>query len=124
MGGAGDLPQGTPRRQRGLRLPGSRRRVSRSAALFDRAQAVLPGGVNSPVRAFRAVGGSPFFVASARGSRVRDIDGNEYIDYVGSWGPMILGHAPAEVLEAISRAAQKGTSYGAPTVAEVEMAEL
>jgi len=97
---------------------------SRSEAAFNRARAVIPGGVNSPVRAFRAVGGSPFFVASARGSRIRDIDGNEYIDYVGSWGPMILGHAPAEVLEAIGRAAAKGTSYGAPTVAEVEMAEV
>ncbi len=98
--------------------------VSRSEAAFQRARSVIPGGVNSPVRAFRAVGGSPFFVASARGSRIRDLDGNEYIDYVGSWGPMILGHAPAEVLEAIARAAAKGTSYGAPTQAEVEMAEL
>jgi glutamate-1-semialdehyde 2,1-aminomutase len=98
--------------------------VSRSEATFQRARSVIPGGVNSPVRAFRAVGGSPFFVASARGSRIRDIDGNEYIDYVGSWGPMILGHAPPEVLEAVARAAEKGTSYGAPTVAEVEMAEL
>src|SRR5258708_8115056 len=97
---------------------------SRSQEAFRRARAVIPGGVNSPVRAFRAVGGSPFFVASARGSRIRDIDGNEYIDYVGSWGPMILGHAPAEVVEAIRLAAPKGTSYGAPTVAEVEMAEL
>jgi len=92
--------------------------------MFERARAVIPGGVNSPVRAFRSVGGTPFFVASARGSRIRDIDGNEYIDYVGSWGPMILGHAPAEVLEAIARAASKGTSYGAPTVAEVELAEV
>jgi glutamate-1-semialdehyde 2,1-aminomutase len=97
---------------------------SRSEAAFARARAVIPGGVNSPVRAFRAVGGSPFFVSSARGSRIRDIDGNEYIDYVCSWGPMILGHAPEPVLEAITRAAAKGTSYGAPTVAEVEMAEL
>ncbi|HLY73021.1 MAG TPA: aminotransferase class III-fold pyridoxal phosphate-dependent enzyme, partial [Planctomycetota bacterium] len=92
--------------------------------MFQRARTVIPGGVNSPVRAFRAVGGSPFFVASAKGARIRDIDGNDYIDYVGSWGPMILGHAPAEVLEAIGRAAEKGTSYGAPTTAEVEMAEL
>jgi len=92
--------------------------------MFRRARAVIPGGVNSPVRAFQAVGGSPFFVAAAKGSRIRDIDGNEYVDYVGSWGPMILGHAPPEVLEAIGRAAAKGTSYGAPTVAEVEMAEL
>ena len=98
--------------------------VSRSEATFQRARSVIPGGVNSPVRAFGAVGGSPFFVASAKGSRIRDIDGNEYIDYVGSWGPMILGHAPAEVLEAIARAAEKGTSYGAPTLAEVQMAEL
>src|SRR5579862_9785091 len=92
--------------------------------MFRRARAVIPGGVNSPVRAFQAVGGSPFFVAAAKGSRIRDVDGNEYVDYVGSWGPMILGHAPPEVLEAIARAAEKGTSYGAPTVAEVEMAEL
>jgi glutamate-1-semialdehyde 2,1-aminomutase len=98
--------------------------VSRSEAAFLRARSVIPGGVNSPVRAFRAVGGAPFFVASAKGSRVRDVDGNEYVDYVGSWGPMILGHAPPDVLEAIARAAEKGTSYGAPTVAEVEMAEL
>jgi glutamate-1-semialdehyde 2,1-aminomutase len=97
---------------------------SRSEAAFDRACAVIPGGVNSPVRAFRAVGGSPFFVASARGSKIRDIDGREYIDYVGSWGPMILGHAPQEVLAAVAKAAERGTSYGAPTVAEVEMAEL
>ena len=98
--------------------------VSRSEATFQRARSLIPGGVNSPVRAFRAVGGAPFFVASAKGSRIRDIDGNEYIDYVGSWGPMILGHAPPEVLEAIATAAGKGTSYGAPTVAEVDMAEL
>ena len=97
---------------------------SRSEAAFQRARAVIPGGVNSPVRAFRAVGGSPFFVASARGAKIRDIDGREYLDYVGSWGPMILGHAPKEVLAAIGRAAERGTSYGAPTVAEVEMAEL
>jgi glutamate-1-semialdehyde 2,1-aminomutase len=96
----------------------------RSEAAFQRACAVIPGGVNSPVRAFRAVGGSPFFVASARGAKIRDIDGREYLDYVGSWGPMILGHAPKEVLAAIGRAAERGTSYGAPTVAEVEMAEL
>ena len=97
---------------------------SRSEAAFQRARDVIPGGVNSPVRAFRAVGGSPFFVASARGAKIRDIDGREYLDYVGSWGPMILGHAPKEVLAAIGRAAERGTSYGAPTVAEVEMAEL
>jgi len=97
---------------------------SRSEAAFRRAKAVIPGGVNSPVRAFRAVGGSPFFVASARGSKIKDVDGNEYLDYVGSWGPMILGHAPKDVLAAVARAAGRGTSYGAPTVAEVELAEL
>ena len=96
----------------------------RSEAAFRRARAVIPGGVNSPVRAFRAVGGDPFFVASARGSKIRDMDGKEYIDYVGSWGPMILGHAPAPVLKAVAAAAGRGTSYGAPTLAEVELAEL
>src|SRR5947208_5510807 len=124
MGGAGDLPQGAPRRQRGLRLPGSRERVSRSAALFDRAQAVLPGGVNSPVRAFRAVGGTPFFVASAAGARLTDVDGRTYVDYVCSWGPLILGQPPPVVLAAIRDAAARGWTYGAPSEAEVELAEL
>ncbi|MBI3857045.1 MAG: glutamate-1-semialdehyde 2,1-aminomutase [Planctomycetes bacterium] len=101
-----------------------RRSDSRSEEAFRRAREVIPGGVNSPVRAYRAVGGSPFFVASARGSKIRDVDGNDYIDYVGSWGPMILGHAPPPVLAALGRAAERGTSYGAPTLAEVEMAEL
>src|SRR6185436_3960980 len=96
----------------------------RSSALFRRAQAVTPGGVNSPVRAFRAVGGEPFFVESAAGSRIRDVDGNEYVDYVLSWGPLILGHAHPAVLAAIADAAARGTSYGAPTEAEVELAEL
>src|SRR5579872_6310953 len=97
---------------------------AQSEKLFAEALKYIPGGVNSPVRAFRAVGGAPFFVASAKGARIRDVDGNEYIDYVGSWGPLILGHAPAEVLEAIGQAAGKGTSYGAPTAAEVDMAQL
>jgi glutamate-1-semialdehyde 2,1-aminomutase len=97
---------------------------SRSHALFERAQSLIPGGVNSPVRAFRAVGGRPVFVARAEGSRIYDVDGNVYIDYVGSWGPMILGHAHAEVLGALERALKRGTSYGAPTEAEVEMAGL
>jgi glutamate-1-semialdehyde 2,1-aminomutase len=97
--------------------------MSRSEELFARARKVIPGGVNSPVRAFKAVGGNPRFIESASGARVRDVDGREYIDYLGSWGPMILGHAPAEVLEAISRAAARGTSYGAPCPAEVELAE-
>jgi len=98
--------------------------VSRSAALFDRAQAVLPGGVNSPVRAFRAVGGTPFFVASAAGARLTDVDGRTYVDYVCSWGPLILGHAPPAVLAAIRDAVARGWSYGAPCAAEVELAEL
>jgi glutamate-1-semialdehyde 2,1-aminomutase len=99
-------------------------RDSRSRELFERARGVIPGGVNSPVRAFRAVGGSPFFVAEAKGARIRDLDGREYIDYVGSWGPLILGHAPRVVVDAVTRAAARGTSYGAPTPGEVELAEL
>jgi glutamate-1-semialdehyde 2,1-aminomutase len=94
-----------------------------SAALFRRACEVIPGGVNSPVRAFRAVGGEPFFVDRAAGSRIWDVDGNEYIDYVLSWGPMILGHAHPAVIKAITEAAGRGTSYGAPTEAEVQLAE-
>ena len=98
--------------------------MSRSADLFDRARAVLPGGVNSPVRAFRAVGGTPFFVARAAGARLTDVDGKIYIDYVCSWGPLILGHAHPAVLDAIRAAADKGWSYGAPCEAEVELAEV
>jgi glutamate-1-semialdehyde 2,1-aminomutase len=94
-----------------------------SERLFVRARQVLPGGVNSPVRAFKAVGGSPRFIASACGCRLRDVDGNEFIDYVGSWGPMILGHAHPAVVEALHAALEKGTSYGAPTQLEVELAE-
>ncbi|HEY0037095.1 MAG TPA: glutamate-1-semialdehyde 2,1-aminomutase [Longimicrobium sp.] len=94
-----------------------------SADLFRRACEVIPGGVNSPVRAFRAVGGEPFFVDRAAGSRIWDVDGNEYIDYVLSWGPMILGHAHPAVIQAITEAAGRGTSYGAPTEAEVQLAE-
>ena len=96
----------------------------RSAAAFERARRVIPGGVNSPVRAFRAVGGSPVFVRSASGCRIVDLDGNEYIDYVMSWGPLILGHAHPGVVAAIAAAAERGTSYGAPTEAESELAEL
>jgi glutamate-1-semialdehyde 2,1-aminomutase len=94
-----------------------------SRALFRRACEIIPGGVNSPVRAFRAVGGEPFFVDRAAGSRLWDVDGNEYIDYVLSWGPMILGHAHPAVIQAVTEAAQRGTSYGAPTEAEVQLAE-
>src|SRR5256885_1725796 len=96
----------------------------RSQALFQRAVQVIPGGVNSPVRAFRAVGGDPVFFARARGALLEDVDGHEYIDYVGSWGPMILGHAHPQVLAAITEAAQDGTSFGAPTAREVDFAEL
>jgi glutamate-1-semialdehyde 2,1-aminomutase len=97
---------------------------SLSESLFQRAQKLIPGGVNSPVRAFRAVGGHPLFIARAEGSRLYDVDGNAYIDYVGSWGPMILGHAHPETLAALQQALAKGTSFGAPTELEVEMAAL
>jgi glutamate-1-semialdehyde 2,1-aminomutase len=91
---------------------------------FERAKRVIPGGVNSPVRAFRGVGGSPVFVRSASGCRLTDLDGNEYVDYVMSWGPLILGHAHPAVVEAVREAALGGTSFGAPTEAESELAEL
>src|SRR5205823_6598674 len=109
--------------ERGLRFPGGRPDVTRSEELFERAKAVLPGGVNSPVRAFRAVGGTPFFVARAAGARLTDVDGRTYLDYVCSWGPLILGHAHPAVLDAIRGAAAAGWSYGAPCEAEVELAE-
>jgi glutamate-1-semialdehyde 2,1-aminomutase len=95
-----------------------------SSAAVERAARVIPGGVNSPVRAFRGVGGDPVFIASASGSRITDIDGNVYIDLVGSWGPMILGHAHPDVVAALAEAASRGTSYGAPTLGEIELAEL
>jgi glutamate-1-semialdehyde 2,1-aminomutase len=95
-----------------------------SESLFQSAQRLIPGGVNSPVRAFRGVGGTPFFVARASGARIEDVDGRSYLDFLGSWGPLILGHAAPAVVEALSEAARRGTSYGAPTGAEVEMAEL
>ncbi|HET9873622.1 MAG TPA: glutamate-1-semialdehyde 2,1-aminomutase [Propionibacteriaceae bacterium] len=95
---------------------------ARSVEAFARARAVIPGGVNSPVRAFAAVGGTPRFIASAQGPYLYDVDGNELVDLVCSWGPMLLGHAHPEVLAAVSRAAHNGTSFGAPTVAEVELA--
>ncbi len=96
---------------------------SRSRKEFARAKRSIPGGVNSPVRAYGSVGGVPPFIDSARGARVRDVDGNEYIDYVGSWGPMILGHAHPKVLAAIREAMRRGTSFGAPTPRESELAE-
>ncbi|HYH84445.1 MAG TPA: glutamate-1-semialdehyde 2,1-aminomutase [Pyrinomonadaceae bacterium] len=94
-----------------------------SEELFGRAVELMPGGVNSPVRAFRGVGGTPRFIKSARGATMTDVDGRTYIDYVGSWGPMILGHADEEVIEALRDALTRGTSYGAPTELEIEMAE-
>jgi glutamate-1-semialdehyde 2,1-aminomutase len=96
---------------------------AKSQSLYERAVRVTPGGVNSPVRAFKSVGGNPLFITKARGSRLVDADGNEYIDYVGSWGPMILGHAHPKVLEAVHAAVENGTSYGAPTELEVRLAE-
>jgi glutamate-1-semialdehyde 2,1-aminomutase len=98
--------------------------MNRSDSLFESAQRLIPGGVNSPVRAFRGVGGRPFFVDRAEGARIWDVDGQSYLDFLGSWGPLILGHAPAAVVEAIGEAARRGTSYGAPTPWEVEIAEV
>ncbi|MBI5847961.1 MAG: glutamate-1-semialdehyde 2,1-aminomutase [Nitrospirae bacterium] len=95
-----------------------------SKRLFRKASTVIPGGVNSPVRAFKAVGGNPLFIDKAKGSRIYDVDGNSYIDYVLSWGPMILGHAFPRVVNALKKAAERGTSYGAPTALEIELAEL
>jgi glutamate-1-semialdehyde 2,1-aminomutase len=98
--------------------------LSRSKKLYKKALAVIPGGVNSPVRAFKAVGGSPLFIKNAKGSRIYDVDGNSYVDYVLSWGPMILGHAYPRVVKALKNAIERGTSYGAPTELEIELAEL
>ena len=96
----------------------------RSSALFAEALRVIPGGVNSPVRAFKAVGGDPIFVEKAKGPYLYDVDGNRLIDYINSWGPMILGHAYQPVIDAIVDKAQKGTSFGMPTEIETEIAEL
>ncbi len=98
-------------------------KTGRSRRLFERARRVIPGGVDSPVRAFGAVGGTPRFIARARGAKVWDVDGNAYIDYVGSWGPMILGHAHPAVLKAVRAALKNGTSFGAPTELETELAK-
>lgn len=95
-----------------------------SAALFQHAQRVIPGGVNSPVRAWQAVGGEPLFLRRGKGARVWDVDGREFIDFVGSWGPLILGHAHPRVVRAIQETARDGTSFGAPTAGEVELAEI
>ncbi len=99
-------------------------KTSKSATLFKKAVRLIPGGVNSPVRAFTSVGRIPVFIRKARGSKLWDVDGNRYIDYVGSWGPMILGHAHPRILKAVKKAADDGTSFGAATEREIEMAEL
>ncbi len=96
---------------------------SKSQALFTRGQISIPGGVNSPVRAFRGVGGTPPFIVRGQGARLWDADGNEYIDYVGSWGPLLLGHRHPDIIQAVEEALSRGTSFGAPTEAEVELAE-
>src|SRR3546814_9645415 len=97
--------------------------MSRNTQLFDRACQTIPGGVNSPVRAFRSVGGAPRFIKRAQGPYMWDADDTRYIDYVGSWGPAILGHAHPEVIRAVQEAAVDGLSFGAPTEAEIEIAE-
>jgi glutamate-1-semialdehyde 2,1-aminomutase len=99
------------------------RRFTKSSRLFQRANQVLVGGVNSPVRAFKSVGASPLFISSARGARITDVDGNDYIDYVMSWGPALLGHAPKGLLKELGRAAARGTSFGAPTELEIALGE-
>ena len=98
--------------------------TTKSSALFQQAQQIIPGGVNSPVRAYKSVGLQPPFIQRAAGSRVYDVDGNAYIDYVGSWGPMILGHAHPKVVAAVQSAAAGGCSFGAPTELEVKLAQL
>ena len=97
--------------------------MKRSEEMFERANRVIPGGVDSPVRAFRAVGGIPPFVARGEGAYLEDVDGRRYVDYVQSWGALLFGHARPEIVEAAVDAARKGTSFGAPTEAEVRLAE-
>src|SRR4051794_29872597 len=96
--------------------------IPNSQAAFLRARQLMPGGVSSPVRAFKAVGGTPLFIKEAQGCRVTDVDGNEFIDFVGSYGPLIVGHANERVVAALSKAIGRGTSYGAPTEGEIELA--
>src|SRR4029079_11238245 len=95
--------------------------TTRSSRLFARAQQILPGGVDSPVRAFKSVGASPLFIRRASGARIEDVDGNRYIDYVMSWGPLIHGHAPRGLVKALASAARDGTSFGAPSPLEIEL---
>ena len=96
--------------------------MTKSTALFSRAQEVIPGGVNSPVRAFKGVGGTPVFIQKAKGAYIYDTEGKQYIDYVGSWGPMILGHNHPAILDAVLKAAENGLSFGAPTPSEIDLA--
>ena len=103
-------------------MPDRTRSFVNSEAAFQRARQVMPGGVSSPVRAFHAVGGTPLFIKEGEGCRVTDIDGNEYVDYVGSYGPMIVGHAHERVVAALSKAVGRGTSFGAPTEGEIQLA--
>ena len=103
--------------------PGIKPIPTKSQELFEKAKRLMPGGVNSPVRAFHAVGGDPIFIASGKGATMTDVDGKSYIDYVLSWGPLILGHAHPEVREALAKALETGTSFGACTPGEVELAE-
>lgn len=112
--------------QKNLRNLKNKRLMNFTKSIFEFSKAfnVIPGGVNSPVRAFKSVGADPLFIQSAKGSKIKDIDGNEYIDFVGSWGPMILGHAHDEVIETVKKTIIDGTSFGAPTVIETKMAEL
>jgi glutamate-1-semialdehyde 2,1-aminomutase len=100
------------------------RKTEQSRRLHKRAEQLIPGGVNSPVRAFGSVGCDPLYIVRGQGSRVWDADGNEYVDYIGSWGPLILGHAAPTVIEAVISAARKGTSFGASVPAEADLAEL
>src|SRR5262249_7011990 len=100
------------------------RERGRSRDAFERACRVIPGGVNSPARAFGAVGGRPVVIARGEGPYLHDLDGNRYLDYVGSWGPLILGHAHPRVVQAVEEALHRGASFGAPTEAETELAEL
>ena len=97
--------------------------TARSSQLYERARDLLPGGVNSPVRAMRSIGRDPIFIASGSGSTITDVDGNDYIDWVSSWGPLILGHADPDIVAAVTAAAANGTTFGAPTEAEVELAQ-
>ena len=98
--------------------------TAKSKELFAEAKLHMPGGVNSPVRAFKSVGGEPLYISRAAGSKIYDVDGNEFIDYIGSWGPMILGHAHPRVVKAIKEAAERGTSFGASSEGEIELAKL